>query len=78
MSKSTRSNAPTANLLGYRAYMGLPSVLPTASALDLVHAKLYGIDGYDRPWDEAEARHLSNEELHLELTHLASKYDHFR
>ena len=62
-------------LLGYRAYMGLPTISPTTSALDRVHAKLYGLNNYDRPWEEAEARHLSGEELCQELVYLANKYD---
>lgn len=59
----------------FRRWMGLPPVTPSDSAMDRVYASLYGVDNYDRPWDEAEARGLTSQQLTQELLECALVYD---
>lgn len=59
----------------FRRWMGLPPVTPSDSAMDRVYASLYGVDNYDRPWDEAEARGLTSQQLTQELLECALTND---
>ena len=63
--KRKRSEVAKTELPCYRAYMGLASVSPTVSALDFVHAKLYGENEYDRPFSQ-ELQPQERESMHLQ------------
>ena len=72
MSKNKLNYMPQVNM---RAYMGLPSVKSTTSALDFVYSKIYGKNNYERPWDEAEATNVTNEKLENDMIYLDQKYN---
>ena len=74
MLQQQRHPPTTEDMPSYRKWMGLPEVPPSCSAMDAVYSQLYGDNNYDRPWDEAESRSITPQQLQQEMYDLYNKF----